>query len=152
MDAAATYRRRSIEGSSPVGLIVLLYQGVTVDLRRAIAAIEHGRRADDIEARTNALNRVLVLVGELRGALDFERGGEIARQFQRFFQLAERLVLQASFDHDARPLRELLQQFAAIRDAWQQVDTAPAMGAPVASPYAAAPQPSLREVRPAWQA
>src|SRR6185437_4986222 len=51
-DAAAAYRRRSIEGSSPVGLIVLLYQGVTVDLRRAIAAIEHGRRADDIEART----------------------------------------------------------------------------------------------------
>jgi len=152
MDAATAYRRRAIEGSSPVGLIVLLYQGVTVDLRRAIAAIEHGRRSDDIEARTNALNRVLALVGELRGALNFERGGEIARQFERFFRLAERLVLQASFDHDAAPLRELLEQFSAIRDAWRQVDAAPAAGQPMAAPYAAAAAPALGEARPAWQA
>ncbi|MGH9482667.1 MAG: flagellar export chaperone FliS [Terriglobales bacterium] len=121
MDAANTYHRRAAAGATPVGLIVLLYQAAVVALRRGIAAMDAG----DIEARTLALNRVLALVAELKASLNYETGGEVARQFARFYHLAERLILQASCQKDAEPLRELLEQFVRVRDAWQQVDKLP---------------------------
>lgn len=133
MDAATAYRRRSIEGASPVGLVVLLYQSACVEMRRAAAAIEAG----DIEARTRALNKVLAIVGELRAALDFERGGAIAHQFAALYRLAERGVLEASARQDAAPLREVLEQFVLVRDAWQKIEAQ--QGAAAAAPEAAWP-------------
>lgn len=158
MNAASTYHRRALEGATPVGLIVLLYQAAVVSLRRGIAAMEAG----EIEVRTQALNRVLALVAELKAALNYERGGEVAQQFARFYQLAERLVMQASCQQDAQPLRDLLEPMAQIRDAWQQVDAlpvarqfdpaarvAPALGA--AGGYVQPVRPT-GDVRSAWEA
>lgn len=155
MNAATTYQRRAMESATPVGLVVLLYQAAVMALRRGIAAMEAG----DIEARTRALNRVLALVSELKAALNYESGGEVARQFARFYALAERLVMQASCQQDAQPLRDLLEPMVQIRDAWQQADTLPttrafdpaARVAPAPSAYAE-PQPRTGEVRPAWEA
>jgi len=118
MDAATAYRRRSIEGASPLGLVVLLYQAACVEMRRAASALDRG----DIETRTRALNKVLAIVGELRAALDFERGGPIAQQFAALYRLAERGVLEASTRQDPAPLREVLEQFVLVRDAWQKIE------------------------------
>ncbi|HUX65978.1 MAG TPA: flagellar export chaperone FliS [Terriglobales bacterium] len=156
MNAATTYHRRALEGATPVGLIVLLYQAAVVSLRRGIAAMEAG----DIEVRTQALNRVLALVGELKASLNYDRGGEVALQFARFYQLADRLVMQASFQQDAQPLRDLLDPMVQIRDAWQQVDALPVgkqfdrstgVGEAAAGGYAQ-PQPPSGGVRSAWEA
>ncbi|MGH9475184.1 MAG: flagellar export chaperone FliS [Terriglobales bacterium] len=131
MNAAAAYQRRSVEGTTPVGLIVLMYQAAVVDFRKAIAAMNTApNTAREIEARTHALNHLLAIVGELKRALDFERGGEVARNFQRLYVLTERLVLQASRDRDAQPLHDLLEQYTLILAAWRQVEARPA--APVA--------------------
>ncbi len=157
MNAATTYHRRALEGATPVGLIVLLYQAAVVSLRRGIAAMEAG----DIEVRTQALNRVLALVGELKASLNYERGGEVALQFARFYQLADRLVMQASFQQDAQPLRDLLEPMVQIRDAWQQVDALPVgkqfdrssrVEAAAATGGYAQPQPPSGGVRSAWEA
>lgn len=145
MDAASSYRRRALEGTSKVGLVVMLYQSAGVSLRRGITALEAG----DIEARTRALNHVLALVTELKSVLDFERGGSIARQFEQFYQVVERAILDAGIRQDAQPLQQVLEQFVRLQEAWQQVDALPA--AP------AGDHPGLRpntagEVRPTWQA
>lgn len=127
MNAAAAYQRRSVEGTTPIGLIVLMYQAAVVDFRKAIGAMEvvpNGAR--EIEARTRALHHLLAIVGELKRALDFERGGEVARNFQRLYLLTERLVLQASHDRDPQPLRELLEQYNLILAAWRQAEARPA--------------------------
>lgn len=121
MDSAITHHRQAAEGGTPIGLIVLLYQAAVVALRRGIAAMDAG----DVEARTTALNRVLALISELQASLDFEQGGEVARQFARFYHLSERLILQASCQKEAEPLRQLLEQFVRVRDAWQQMDKLP---------------------------
>lgn len=138
MNPAAAYQRRAIEGASPIGLIVLLYQAAVVELRRALAAMETDAETPrQIEVRTQALNRVLALVGELKGVLDYNRGGEVARNFARFYQLAERLVVQAGFQRDPAPLRELLEQFVAILRAWREVEARPPAAAQVQAAWSA---------------
>lgn len=126
MNAASTYQRRAIEGASPVGLVVLLYQGAVVQLRRAIGAMEaQPPSVRNIEIRTSALNRVLAIIGELQRVLDFQRGGEIARNFDRFYRLAQTAIMQAVTHNDAQPLRELLPQIEKILQAWRSVETRP---------------------------
>lgn len=129
MNAASTYQRRAIEGASPVGLVVLLYQGAVVQLRRAIGAMEAMQAQPpslrNIEIRTSALNRVLAIIGELQRVLDFQRGGDIARNFDRFYRLAQTAIMQAVTSNDAQPLRDLLPQIEKILQAWRSVETRP---------------------------
>jgi flagellar protein FliS len=134
MDAATAYRRRAVEGATPIGLIVLLYQGAVVELRKGLAALQ----ARDIEARTNAFRRVLAIVGELKRSLDFERGGEVAHNFARFYRLAERIILDCSVRQEPGQLPELLEQFELILAAWRQVEGRPA--------------PATGQLSAAWQA
>jgi flagellar protein FliS len=121
MDAATAYQRRALESASPIGLIVLLYQAAGQQLRRALAAMDCG----DIEARTSALNRVLAIVGELRAVLDYERGGEVARQFARFYYSSERALMDAACRQDPAPLRDLLNSFQQVQEAWRRADALP---------------------------
>lgn len=145
MDPASSYRRGAVEGNTPVGLIVLLYQHAVVSLRRGIAALHAG----DIEARTRALNHVLRLIGELKSVLDFERGGEVARQLALFYQVAERTILEASCRQDPQPLEQLLEPLVSLQEAWSQVDAQP----PAAASGSSKPRPNTAgEVRLSWQA
>jgi flagellar protein FliS len=138
MNPATAYKRRAIESATPVGLVVLLYQAAVVDLRRALAAMENDPDSPrQIEVRTQACHRVLAIVGELKGALNFEQGGEVARNFDRFYQLAERLIVQAGFQKDPEPVRELLQQFSAILNAWREVEARPPAAPPVQAAWSA---------------
>lgn len=145
MDPASAYRNHLVEGSTPIGLIVLLYQSAVSLLRRAIAAMEAG----DVEQRTLLLNRVLRHLAELKGVLDFERGGAVAEQLSRFYTIADGMVLDASCRQDPEPLRVLVQQLLTVQEAWQQLDAMPRSAPqPVPVPF---PQ-SAGEVRQAWQA
>ena len=125
MDPAATYRRRTLESATPMGLVVLLYQAAITSLHRGLAAMEAG----DIEKRTQSLNHVLAVIAELKSALNFERGGAVARQFALFYAMAERQILDASCRQDPEPLRSLLGPFGEIQRAWQQADARPRPGA-----------------------
>lgn len=138
MDAASIYKRRAVESATPIGLIILLYEGILQGLRLGIEAIEAGnaaraesgasaaaQAARQIETRTAALNRVLAMLGELRGVLDHKRGGSAAALFARFYQLAESNIFEASVRQDAEPLRELLGPFAEVQAAWRQAEALP---------------------------
>lgn len=133
MNAATAYQNSSIASASPVGLVILLYQGALVQLRRAIAAMDaQPNSIRDIEIRTSALNRVLAIVGELQRILDFERGGEVARNFDRFYRLTQTAILSAVTQREAQPLRDILPLFQNILEAWRTAESRP-QAAPGAS-------------------
>lgn len=139
-DPARAYRQLSVQSASPIGLIVLLFNSAIAALHKAERAAE----ANQIEVRVNELNHVLDIVSELRSVLDFDRGGDIARQFDKFYRMAEAQILQANLQNSPEIIRELVAHFVKIRDAWQQVEgkgseQAPQPPATVAANSAASP-------------
>ncbi|MGH9467527.1 MAG: flagellar export chaperone FliS [Terriglobales bacterium] len=129
MNPVATYQRRAVEGATPIGLMVLLYQAMVVHLRKAIAAMEtDAHLAQQIEARTRALHRVLGITGELRSLLR-EDGGDLARYLEAFYALCQQQVLQAVAQRDPEPLRALLPLCSRILEAWRQLEERPAAAA-----------------------
>lgn len=144
MDAAHAYQRRLIETATPIGLIVLLFERAVLALERAGAAMER----NDIETRTAELNRALAIVAELKRSLNFERGGQVAHTFDRFYQMAERQIVTAACRRDRALIGQLQKQFCQIRDAWRQAEGKPAPALYQADPAANA----AGEVRSAWRA
>jgi flagellar protein FliS len=94
----------------------MLYERAMADLQRAMVAIE----AHDIEGRTRHLNHLFNVIGELEGSLDFERGGQVARNLARFYQYARRQAFSAAVKNSKEILSELSGYFSTLRDAWRE--------------------------------
>lgn len=118
MNAASEYRQRAVEGASPVGLVVLLYGGAVTALLRASAAID----ANDIEKRVKELNKVLAIIGQLQGTLDFEKGGSVAKTLNKFYEVMRAQVMEASIKNSKAVTEELIKNMTSLKEAWQQVE------------------------------
>jgi len=135
-DARNLYRESIVCGARPVQLVVMLYEQMVEDLRRAVKAIEEKR----IDARTNAINHAILILGHLQNKLNHEAGGEVARSLERFYNLLRQKLVEAQFTGVKEILNQQLSLLLELRDAWTEADRAEA--ARLAS--AAAPPP--REV------
>ncbi len=137
-NAAYSYRQHSVQGASPVSLVVMLYDGAIAALRRAITAIE----AHDIEKKCAHLNRALAIIAQLEGSLDFETGGEVAQTLKQLYVHARTSILQANIQDSQDRLAALVEQFSGVREAWEKVErSGPTPRSSVSAP-ASDPSPS----------
>ena len=115
---AYAYRQHSVQGASPVNLVVMLYDGAISALQRAKGAME----ARDIEKKVAHLNRALEILCQLEGSLDFERGGKVAETLKTFYTYARNRALQASIQNSPDMLAALVKNLSTLREAWESVD------------------------------
>lgn len=141
MDARSSYLETAVRGASPVQLVILLYEQAVADLRRAIVALEKG----DIEARTREINHALVLIGQLHGSLDMERGGEVATNLQTFYNMVRVNLTEAQAKQSAGILEEQISHLVLLCDAWLEVERATSGREPRSTEPAPA---ASRKIRP----
>lgn len=118
IDARTLYRESVVRGATPVRLVVMLYEQIVEDLRRAVAAIQDNR----VDDRTNAINHAMLIVGHLQSTLDLEAGGKVARNLDRFYNLLRPKLLEAQFRASKEILEEQISLVLNLRDAWTKVD------------------------------
>jgi len=117
-DPRFAYRENAARGASPIGRVVLLYEQAIKDLGAAITALS----SQDIERRTQSLNHALLVIGQLQACLDLERGGEVARNLDRFYGLVLKRLLEAEVRASAEILREQMNLLLSVRAAWVEVE------------------------------
>ncbi|NDD11208.1 MAG: flagellar export chaperone FliS [Betaproteobacteria bacterium] len=122
MRAASAYKRvsdsTSVMAADPIGLIVLLYEKLLQRLREAALAIDSG----DFSARGRATSSAIEIISSgLIGALDLERGGELALRLKEQYQLWLRMLLQVNLQGDKNLLAVLESNVAEVLSAWQEL-------------------------------
>ncbi|MGD9905846.1 MAG: flagellar export chaperone FliS [Vicinamibacterales bacterium] len=117
----AHYRRTQVQSSSPLELVVMLYDGALASMHAARAAIE--RR--DVPARRDALAKVLAIVNELQSTLNMAEGGDVAAALDDLYAYVNSRLLQAAAENAVGPLDDALRVFASLRDAWATIAAAP---------------------------
>jgi len=115
---AKDYLHAAVAGASPVGLVILLYERLIVDLTRALAAMETGK----MEARVAALNHAYLILGQLQGSLDSGKAPEAARTQALFYSVARGKIFEAHLKSDGKVLEEQIALLNDVRAAWEQVD------------------------------
>ena len=113
---ALAYRQISVQSATPLGLVVMLYDGAIAALLRAIAAIG----ARDTEKKCRHLNRALAIIIQLEGTLNIEQGGDVARNLQSFYAYARAQTMKANLENSTEILGPLIEHFTTLRDAWQE--------------------------------
>lgn len=117
-DIASFYRQVGVAGANPAGLVVKLYDAILQDFGRARDAIA----AHNVQERVTRLNHALLIIAELDSVLDFERGGIVARHLRGFYGVMRRLIIEANIHARREDIEKLIDHFAPLRKAWQQVE------------------------------
>lgn len=117
-NVALTYRQFAARGATPTAITGMIYDVAIDSLHRAIRAIDEGK----IEDRVKATNKFFAAIAELRSALDFERGGVVARRLGRFYQIARAEIFSAGIRIDRSVFESYARMFGELREAWRQVE------------------------------
>ncbi len=98
-------------------LVLLLLDGLLESLNAAEGHI----KANAIQEKSRHLNRAGRIVIGLQGSLDFEKGGDLARNLAELYGYITRRLLQINMKNDLVALSEVKGLMMQIRDAWQTV-------------------------------
>src|ERR1035438_5553631 len=111
---ALAYRQLSVQGATPLGLVVMLYDGAIAAMQRAVIAIE----AHDIPKKCTHLNKAQAIILQLEGTLNHEVGGEVAQTLQALYVHARAQMLKANIENSSEILRSLIEKITTVREAW----------------------------------
>jgi flagellar secretion chaperone FliS len=120
VEAAIAYNETvHMESLDPVQLTILAYEGIIDDLRQA----KHHSldRSEEEAIRRN--QHALDLITELLLGLDYERGGEIARNLSMLYDFAIRQLVGMGAGSDVLMYDHLINIFRDVREAWVQINT-----------------------------
>lgn len=119
-NAAAAYRRNAILTASPSKLIKLLYEGAITNLEKT--RIELGREESKRGvAAGEALGRAYGIIGELRSALDFKAGGDIARKLDTLYEYGLHELTSANVTRDPSHIDHTLKVMRTLKEGWDVV-------------------------------
>jgi flagellar protein FliS len=123
------YRTTQAQTSSPLELVVLLYDGAL----RFLADAERALAARDLSARATAVSKTLAIVNELRNTLDLAKGGDVAAELDRLYDFVQDCLLRVTRDHDATALADAQRVLASLADAWRTIAATPPGATPAVS-------------------
>jgi len=115
-DAAATYRDHAVTTASPAKLVVLIFQRLTLDLERALHALE-----TDQSPHTHLIHAQDLLVA-LLDALDLD-AWEHAPQLANIYLTIHQNLITANIEKNPTLIRDNLDIITELKDAWTQAET-----------------------------
>lgn len=110
--AAAVY------GASPVGLVVLLYEGAI----RAIGQAKVAMGQKDYALKATKVNKAIDIIEGLRITLDPRHGEELARNLEDLYQYAKYRLGVANMANNPAALDEVVNVLSTVLFAWQELD------------------------------
>ncbi len=110
------YRETRVMTASQGRLVVMLYDEAIKQIDVASSCLDQNSKQLDIVH--NAIVRAQEVVTELMVSLDFEQGGDIARNLFNLYIYFHNQLMEANVSKDIKPLREVRDFLATLRDAW----------------------------------
>jgi len=119
---ASAYARVGLESgilaASPHQRISMLFDHYQAAIRMARLQMQAGNIAEKGKAITRAIN---IVSRGLRGSLDLEQGGEMARQLDDLYDFVVRLLLRAHLENDEASLNSAAELLGPIASAWNAI-------------------------------
>jgi len=124
--ALTAYRQTRIKTAGQGQLIIMLYDGALKSIDCALSLMqlrkEEGRRAHArIEQITKSVIKAQEIITELMVSLDFENGGEIAKNLFSLYTWFNKELLEANISGDSGRISGVRNMVCKLRGAWAEV-------------------------------
>jgi flagellar protein FliS len=117
---AAAYRHTHVQSSSPLELVVLLYNG----LLKHIVATRDAADRHDLFAKREHLSHAFAIISELQSTLNMAEGGDIAVSLDGLYTYATGRLSDFNARGERGALDEVERLLTPLRDAWTEIATA----------------------------
>ena len=115
--ALSTYQKTAVETADPLQLIIMCYDAAIRDLEEARDM--HERR--DMDAAYRKIRHAQDIVTELLVGLDYERGGDIARNLNRLYNFILRQLIGINSREDVSVYGHMIKILRELRSAWEEI-------------------------------
>ncbi|MRI83783.1 MAG: flagellar export chaperone FliS [Nitratiruptor sp.] len=117
MNPLDIYMRNSVQTASPLQQVILLYDRAILALKEAGSNIEQGA----IRAKIANITKAQDIIRALDSALDFEQGGQIARDLHALYQFIDHSLLLVHARNDRELLEDLLFILETLKAGWEGI-------------------------------
>ena len=131
------YRSAAAEGATYIGLLLVVYDSLAEDLRRAAKAVSR----NDIAGRCNASNHALLLLGHLESWTSSIDDPALRDSLSQFYAYLRSRTLAIQAQPQPEPFEELARLVGETRAAWQQKE-ALSRPAPAVANHTVMPHPA----------
>ncbi len=112
---ANQYKQTAILTANRGQILLMLYEAAIKNVKKATIAIEK----KDLSAKGLALGKALDIVNELLNTLDFEVGGEIARNLEGLYNFMTEQLIKANMENNKEPLAAVQKLLETLLSAWK---------------------------------
>jgi len=116
------YLKNWVENASPVEIVIALYKKMEDLLNEIIDLYEKKGDKRDTMKEIQLTDRIFEILYYLKGTLDHERGGEIAKHLNQFYGICISQLTKALKDKDLELYKDLKKAIEDMRHAWEEVE------------------------------
>jgi flagellar protein FliS len=113
-DAYNKYKQTSVTSASREKLLLMMYEGAIKFTKKAIIACE----TKDIGERGLNIGRAYDIIMELNNTLNFEAGGEIAKNLEQLYVFVTDQLTKSNATGDVAPLHAVLKILNTLNEGW----------------------------------
>ena len=110
------YKKTSVETASKEQILLMLYQAAIKNCKKAIEAIDQ----KNIAKKGEYIGKMQDIIVELSNSLDFEVGGDIAKELNSLYDYLMFASSQANIKIDKVPLEACLKVLNTLYDGWTE--------------------------------
>ncbi len=119
-DPAGAYQSTGAYGAlyaDSHSLITQMFDGAMTRIAQARGAIER----KDVAAKGELISHAINIIGSLEACLDYDKGGEIAKNLGQLYEYMILTLTQANIHNDRARLDEVIGLLLEIKSAWTQI-------------------------------
>ncbi|MCL2196436.1 MAG: flagellar export chaperone FliS [Treponema sp.] len=123
-NASSTYKETKVKTAGQGQLIVMLYDETVRQMTTAIELMQlekTKREPGRIEQINKAVMKTEEIITELMASLDFDQGGEIAKNLFSLYTWFNRELVEASINQDINRITTVKDMLADLRNTWSAV-------------------------------
>ena len=118
---AQSYRKAQIGTASPGQRVVLMYDALLKELKKAKHGIVNiDNDIANIEHANNAITLSQKIILELKLALDMDQGGELADNLSNLYEFWNDQLSECNLKKDGKMLTPIIDMVRELRDTWKE--------------------------------
>lgn len=112
---ANRYKQTSVQTANRGQILLMLYEGAIKNVKKAAECIDRG----DLSGKGTHIGKAHDIINELNTTLDFEAGGNIARDLERLYNFMVEQLVKANLENSKDALLGVQKLLESLLEAWR---------------------------------
>lgn len=116
-DGIKAYRTTNVITADPKKLVIMCYEGAIENLKIGKERLLQ----QDYDGKNKSFIKVQDIINELLCSLDFEKGGQVAKNLESLYNYMLRRIVDGDIKKDTGAIEEVVGMLGELLSAWEKV-------------------------------